>query len=195
MTVTMLVPDWNATDELREVHEAREASRRDSGVPLSTMNQWFRNTDINWDSEIGDYFRILSRLGDVPKHLKDIRFPRVGLSRANSPLTQAIDGPYEDDCVTGRVESYVRDGVIQQSIVVWGSNLIMVNQFFDALVAGKKHDWNMNPAPLARETITIRDVLPDGKTRTVEVEFPVTSQALLGLARRLADPSDKRPVS
>lgn len=141
MTITAFVPDWNASDEMRKFAEGRKGFTSYVGS--------YRGYDLRFSEIQGcDVIQINGRAETVPERLRDVPMRSVIVVKHNSPVTAATDGPYEDGNITARVETYIKDGTIQQSIKVTGTNGTTVeelNQWFDDLLAGNKADKNVNP--------------------------------------------------
>ena len=141
MTITALVPDWTANAELVELAEKRKGLESYVGV--------LHGYDIRFSTAQGcDVIQLNGRAETMPARLRDVPMRAIIVLKHNSPLTEAVDGPYQEDNISARVETYVKDGVIQQSIRVTGINgttIEELNLWFDDLVAGKKADKNLNP--------------------------------------------------
>ena len=130
MTITVLVPDWNATDKLKESIEL-------NGYAVE-FNP-FQSCDV---------IQLNGRVETMPDNLKQIPMRAVILVKHNSNPTMATDGLYVDDHIVARVETYFKDGVLQQSIQVTGggnNSIEELNQWFDYLAQGKKNDKNTSP--------------------------------------------------
>jgi hypothetical protein len=142
MTTIVFVPEWNATPEMVELANSRKDCREHFGI--------FRYFDIKFSAVDGcDVIQLTdNRVETMPECLRDVPMRSIRVVKQNSPVTDAVDGPYKDDRITARVETYVGGRFTQQSIKVVGINgttIEELNQWFDDLTAGKKADKNTNP--------------------------------------------------
>lgn len=148
VTITAFVPDWTANDELSELAAKRKG--------LESYVGSLHGYDIRFSTaQSCDVIQLNNRVETMPERLRDVPMRSILVVKHNSPVTAAVDGPYEDDDITARVETYVKDGVAQQSIKVMGTNGTTVetlNRWFDDLTAGKKADKNLNPITYPAET-------------------------------------------
>jgi hypothetical protein len=140
-TITAFVPEWTATTEMAELAERRKG--------LAAYVGTFRDYDLQFSRVQGcDVIQLNNRAETMPERLRDVPMRSIHVVKHDSPLTDAVDGPYTDGNITARVETYVKDGVPQQSVKVVGTSdttIEELNQWFDDLIAGKKVDKNTNP--------------------------------------------------
>jgi hypothetical protein len=142
VTITVFIPDWDADDKLRE--------KADSLLPFrSQPNIFFGDFQVAYSAEHACFtITLRDRLEATPAGLQDVPMTGIMLIKHNSPVTHAPDGVYVDDDIIARVDTFIRDGVRQQTITVtgtFGTSLEELNDWFDALVRGKKNDYNADP--------------------------------------------------
>lgn len=141
MTITLFVPDWNATPEMAAYAQSRKG--------LTQYTGGFDGNDVQFSATEGcDIILLKSRAETLPGTVRGIPMRSIQVIKHNSPITVATDGLYKDGLISARVETYIKEGVAQQSIRVVGTDGTTVeelNQWFDDLLAGKKADKNVNP--------------------------------------------------
>ena len=141
-TITAFVPDWCATPELSGIAAQRKGLSHDSSGR-------FRGYVIQYSElQSCDVIQLQLRAETMPPALQGVPMRAIILLKLNSPLTAVADGFYEDGDITARVDTYVEDGVTQQSFRVTGTNGVTVealNIWFDALAGGKKVEYNRTP--------------------------------------------------
>jgi hypothetical protein len=154
MSMTILVPNYVAN----------------RAIPLADGAIAALGFDMEFDHTAGlDVIVIKGRIEELPSSLRIVKFSKFIVVKSNSPLTKAVDGLYHEIMsdlleihMLARVETYVRSGVLQQHIRAWGTDLNLVNVWFDELVAGKKNEFCVNPVsmpeqPLSLQVLQVRD--------------------------------------
>lgn len=152
MTITIFVPDWDANDDMRAKADARKGFELYQDQLVASSGHSF---PLSFSAEYGcDIIRFNSRLDVPPKGLADIPLKAVVLIKHNSPVTRAPDGVFTDMGIYARVETYIKDGVRQQTFSVTlntetsetlATKLFYLNVWFDALAAGEKNGRNSAP--------------------------------------------------
>jgi len=167
---TVLVPDWDATPKLAE-HAARRKTPQEQLGAICGYNTVFSTV---YGCEV---ILVDDRLETMPETLRELPMLAIHLVKRNSRVTNAVDGPYKDGSITARVDSYVRDGVDQQSFTVSGNNgqtLEELNLWLDNLVGGRMTDKNVcairypnkAPASSAGDTLLVSNRKPDATSHT-----------------------------
>jgi hypothetical protein len=150
MTVTILVPDWDATQELRK---ARVSQFR--GRELVPPN--LRGYPVEFDMSMGrDVIVIKDRIKKVPDKLKDVQFTMFAM-RHVSPLTTALSGEYDIPLrFEAMVEQTERNGLVVQSFSALGRELDYLYEQFGALMAGELNEHCVKPVPLAEQPLSLQ---------------------------------------
>lgn len=143
MTIMVLVPNWGADAEMRSYAEA--LAKGWSYVP----SPFGYDYEVNFSGIHGCHvIKINGRPDSMPDPLREVPLCSIEIIKHNSPVSWAIDGRYEDGNITARVETYIKDGLFQQTIRVTGTSGVTVeelNLWFDSLLAGDKGDKNVEP--------------------------------------------------
>jgi hypothetical protein len=150
MTVTILVPDWDATQELRKARISQFSGR--DQVPPN-----LRGYPIELDKSMGrEVIVIKDRIKEIPDKLEDVRFMMFAM-RHVSPLTTALSGQYN---IPFRLEAVVeqteRNGMVVQSFSALGLELDYLYEQFGALMTGELNEHCVKPVPLAEQPLNLQ---------------------------------------